>query len=436
MKIKTDIVIVGTGIAGMFCALNLKSDKNVLMITKSSADESDSFLAQGGICVLKDEDDYESFFEDTMKAGHYKNNEMAVEIMIRNSPEAIKDLIDYNVDFEHKNGELIFTKEAAHSKPRILYHKDITGSEISSKLLMQVRKRKNIKIIENMTLLDIVKKDNNCTGIVVCNNDGQIKIVESDYVILATGGLGGLFQHSTNYSHLTGDAIAIAIKNNIELENINYIQFHPTSFYSEERGRKFLISESVRGEGAVLYNKNMERFVDELLPRDIVSKAILKQMEKDKTEFVWLSMKHMGREKIKKRFPNIYDYCLSHGYDAAEDLIPVTPAQHFLIGGIKVDLNSKTSMDHLYAVGETSCTGVHGANRLASNSLLECLVFAKRASKNISENYNAHTKIERQIDLNDYNDLENLKSKYKNIILNEIERKNSYNGQNNHETLC
>lgn len=436
MKIKTDIVIVGTGIAGMFCALNFPNNKKVLMITKSKADESDSFLAQGGICVLRGDEDYESFFEDTMRAGHYKNNKSSVEIMIRNSPDTIKDLINYKVEFEHKNGELIYTKEAAHSKPRILYHKDITGKEISSKLLTQVRKRENIKIIENMTLLDIIKNNNICTGIVVCNKEGQIEIIESDYVILATGGLGGLYEHSTNFRHLTGDAIAIAIKNNIELENINYIQFHPTSFYSKEQGRKFLISESVRGEGAVLFNKNLERFVDELLPRDIVTKAIQKQMKIDNTDFVWLSMKHMGNQQIKKRFPNIYNYCLEHGYDATKDLIPVTPAQHFLIGGIKVNSNSQTSMDHLYAIGETSCTGVHGANRLASNSLLECLVFAKRAAKNITETYNAHTNIERQINSNDYNDLENLKSTYKNIILNEIERKNSYNGQNNHETLC
>lgn len=434
MNIKTDIVIVGTGIAGMFCALNFTSNKKVLMITKTAADESNSFLAQGGICTLKNDDDYESFFEDTMRAGHYKNNKSSVEIMIRNSPDVIKNLIDYNVKFEHKNGELTYTKEAAHSEPRILYHKDITGKEISSKLLEQVRKRENINIIENMTLLNIITNYNTCTGIVVCNKDGQIVVVESDYVILATGGLGGLYQHSTNFRHLTGDAIAIAIKNNIELENINYIQFHPTSFYSKEGGRKFLISESVRGEGAVLYNKNKERFVDELLPRDIVAKVIQKQMEIDKTEFVWLSMKHMGNEKIKKRFPNIYNYCLKNGYDATKDLIPVTPAQHFLIGGIKVNSDSKTSMDHLYAIGETSCTGVHGANRLASNSLLECLVFGKRASKNIMENYNLLTNIKRHVNLNDYNNLKNLKSTYKNIILNEIERINSDDGPSKHKT--
>jgi len=431
MKIKTDIVIVGTGIAGMFCALNFSKNKNILMITKTSADESDSFLAQGGICVLRNDEDYESFFEDTMRAGHYKNNKSSVEIMLRNSPEVIKDLIDYDVEFENKDGELIYTKEAAHSKPRILYHKDITGREISSKLLKQVIKRDNIKIIENMTLLNIIKHDNTCTGIVASGKNGQTSIIESDYVILATGGLGGLYEHSTNYGHLTGDAIAIAIKNNIELENINYIQFHPTSFYSKESGRKFLISESVRGEGAVLYNKNMERFVDELLPRDIVTKAIQKQMKIDKTEFVWLSMKHMGSEKIKKRFPNIFNYCLEHGYDAAEDLIPVTPAQHFLIGGIKVNLNSKTSMNHLYAIGETSCTGVHGANRLASNSLLECLVFGKRAAKNIEKNYRNLADIKRNVNLGDYNNLENLKSTYKNIIFNEIERINSDYGSNN-----
>ena len=424
MNIKTDIVIMGTGASGLFSALCFPADKKILMITKASVEESDSYLAQGGICVLKSDDDYDSFFEDTMKAGHYENDTSSVETMIRTSPEIIKNLIEYGVQFEKKNGELIYTKEGAHSKPRILYHDDITGKEITSKLLSQVKKRKNIEIIEYMTMIDIIKYNNICAGIVAKDKDEKITAIESDYVILAAGGLGGLYEHSTNFSHLTGDAIAIAIKNNIELENINYIQFHPTAFYSKEKGRKFLISESVRGEGAVLYNKNMERFVYELLPRDVVTKAIQRQMEKDNTEFVWLSMVDIGSEKIKKRFPNIYKYCLKHGYDVTRECIPVTPAQHYLMGGIKVDLNSNTSMDHLYAVGETSCNRVHGANRLASNSLLESLVFAKRAALNMMKNYEELSNINRIINFDEYYDLKKLEEKYKSSVTNEIERRN------------
>lgn len=433
MDIKTNIVIVGTGAAGLYCALNFPKDKKILMITKSGIEESDSFLAQGGICVLKSEDDYDSFFEDTMRAGHYKNDESSVETMIRTSPEIIRSLIDYGVEFERKNGELAFTKEGAHSNPRILYHEDLTGKEISSKLLEQVRKRENITIIEYMTMLDIINHNKTCTGIIVCDKNGETIAVEADYVVLATGGLGGLYEHSTNFRHLTGDAIAIALKNDIELENMNYIQFHPTAFYSKEPGRKFLISESVRGEGALLYNKTMERFVDELQPRDVVTRAIKHQMKIDNMEYVWLSMIDMGSSKIKKRFPNIYNYCLEHGYDVTKECIPVTPAQHYLMGGIKVDLDSITSMDHLYAVGETSCNRVHGANRLASNSLLESLVFAKRAAIHIIENYESLTDIKRIVNYNDYNDLEMLEENYKDSIIKEIERRNFIDKSDNTE---
>ena len=244
--------------------------------------------------------------------------------------------------------------------------------------------------------------------------------------MLASGGLGGLFDSSTNFSHLTGDALAIALKRKIELENISYIQIHPTTLYSQKPGRRFLISESVRGEGAVLYNRKMERFVDELLPRDLLTRAIREQMEKDASDFVWLSMKAMGSENIKNRFPNIYRHCLEEGYDVTKECIPVTPAQHYFMGGIKVNLDSKTSMAHLYAVGEISCNRVHGANRLASNSLLESLVFAKRAATDMMKRYERNTKNIAQekfsINMDDFKDLEKLKIDYQESILAEIER--------------
>ena len=384
---KVDVVIVGTGVSGLFHALNLQEDKRILMLTKADLESSDSFLAQGGICVMRDETDYDSYFEDTMKAGHYENRKESVDIMIRSSREIIDDLVSYGVDFEKKNGEFCYTREGAHSKPRILFHEDVTGKEITSKLLAQVKKRANVEILEYTTMTDIIEEAGKCCGIYAAEQDGDQLKIEADYTIFASGGIGGLYEHSTNFPHLTGDALEVAKKHDIRLEHLDYVQIHPTTLYSEKPGRRFLISESVRGEGAVLYNKDKERFVNELLPRDVVTKAIREQMAKDGTKYVWLSMEHIPEETILKHFPNIYEHCLEEGYDVTKECIPVVPAQHYFMGGIWVDRNSHTSMAHLFAVGETSCNGVHGANRLASNSLLESLVFAKRAANCITEEY-------------------------------------------------
>ena len=384
---KVDVVIVGTGVSGLFHALNLPEDKRILMLTKADLESSDSFLAQGGICVMRDETDYDSYFEDTMKAGHYENRKESVDIMIRSSREIIDDLVSYGVDFEKKNGEFCYTREGAHSKPRILFHEDITGKEITSKLLAQVKKRANVEILEYTTMTDIIEEAGKCCGIYAAEQDGDQLKIEADYTIFASGGIGGLYEHSTNFPQLTGDALEVAKKHDIRLEHLDYVQIHPTTLYSEKPGRRFLISESVRGEGAVLYNKDKERFVNELLPRDVVTKAIREQMAKDGTKYVWLSMEHIPEETILKHFPNIYEHCLEEGYDVTKECIPVVPAQHYFMGGIWVDRNSHTSMAHLFAVGETSCNGVHGANRLASNSLLESLVFAKRAANCITEEY-------------------------------------------------
>lgn len=245
MKQNVDIIIVGTGAAGLFFALQMPEDKQVLMITKESVEQSDSFLAQGGICVLKDEDDYDSYFEDTMRAGHYENNKDSVELMIRRSQEIIHDLISYGVDFEQENGELLYTREGAHSTPRILYHEDLTGKEISTKLWERVKERKNVKIEEYTTMIDLLCRDNTCYGIVAKDREEKVRAVMADYVVFACGGVGGLFEHSTNFPHLTGDALAISLKHNIALKDINYIQIHPTTLYSKKAGRRFLISESV-----------------------------------------------------------------------------------------------------------------------------------------------------------------------------------------------
>lgn len=394
---KYDIVVVGSGIAGLYASL--KFDKKVLLITKKKLAESNSFLAQGGICVLRD--DYESFFEDTLAAGHYENDHKAVSLMINNSNKVINDLISYNVIFEKNDNEYKYTKEGAHSKSRILYHKDITGKEIMTKLITEVKSRSNITIVEDEELIDIISHDNKCCGIITSKNKYYC-----NYTILATGGIGGLFKNSTNFPHIKGDALNIALNNNIKVKNLNYVQIHPTTFYSSEQ-RRFLLTESLRGEGAILLNKDKKRFVDELLPRDVVSKAIEKQMEIDQCDYVYLSLENIKKEEIINHFPNIYEYCLMHNIDITSDYIPVVPSVHYHMGGIEVDYNSLSSMNNLYVVGEASCNGVHGKNRLASNSLLEGLTFSLLCANHINENYE-------EVDVKEYikKDIKNLIGEY------------------------
>ncbi|MCI5821690.1 MAG: L-aspartate oxidase [Lachnospiraceae bacterium] len=384
---ETDYLIAGCGCSGLFCALHLPKDKQVLVITKSDSESNDSFLAQGGMCTLTCEEDYDSFFEDTLKAGHYENDKKSVDIMIRTSQSIVEELTGFGVDFQRDGyGNLVYTREGAHSRNRIVFHEDVTGKEITSHLLAEAKKRDNITIMEYVTLLDVIEQDNVCYGAVVKMKDGTIEKIAARQVVLATGGVGGAYKHSTNFKHLTGDGVAIAVKHGMKLRDINYVQIHPTTLYTKEpTERSFLISESVRGEGAKLYDKNGNRFVNELLPRDLLTKAILEQMEKDGTEFVWEDLRSIPREELYHHFPNIMQHCKEVGYDVTKECIPVVPAQHYFMGGIYVNYESKTSMDRLYAVGETACNGVHGKNRLASNSLLESLVFAKRAAQDISE---------------------------------------------------
>ncbi len=402
---EADVVIVGTGAAGLFAALCLPRDRKIMMITKSDAKSSDSFLAQGGICVLRDESDYDCYFEDTMRAGHYENRRESVDIMIRSSREVIRELIGYGVQFSRKAATdtgrtqnfldgYEFTREGAHSRPRILFHEDVTGREITGKLLAQVQLLENVRIMEYTTMTDIIVENTGCrpgedtqqcAGILAEDARGEELKIYAPYTILASGGIGGLYEHSTNFPHLTGDALRIAREHGVRLEHLDYVQIHPTTLYSRKPGRRFLISESVRGEGAVLLDKNGRRFTDELQPRDVVTGAIMKQMKRDGTDHVWLSMEHIGKETILRHFPNIYERCLEEGYDVTKEWIPVVPAQHYFMGGIWVDSDSRTSMRRLFAAGETSCNGVHGANRLASNSLLESLVFARRAARKIEE---------------------------------------------------
>ena len=417
-----DVIIVGTGAAGLFAGLCLPVNLNVLMITKDKMENSDSYLAQGGICTLKSADDFDAFYQDTLKAGRNENNPESVRIMIQQSPQIMKDLMDYGVKFDRDSeGNLAYTREGAHSEFRILHHQDVTGKEITSKLIRQVKLRNNITVIEEATMLDIISENNKVSGIIMENNSDIVQI-NAKVVILATGGIGGLFKHSTNFRHITGDSFAIALRNNIQLENINYIQIHPTTLYTTKPGRSFLISESVRGEGAYLLNCKMERFVNELLPRDVVSKKKKNEMNKYNMPYVYLSVMHMDHQQIQTRFPHIYDRCLKEGYDMYKEPIPVVPAQHYLMGGIKSDTFGKTSMENLYAVGETACNGVHGANRLASNSLLESLVFAKRAARVIKDEIENIDFDPKYVDVSKY-DKDRLMKENRDLIMNEIKRK-------------
>ena len=423
-----DVIIVGAGVAGLNCALNLSTDKKILIICKDTPDKSDSYLAQGGICRLVDEDDYKGYFEDTMRAGHYENNPATVDCMIRNSQELIDDLIACGVRFaRNPDGSLAYTREGGHSRPRICFHEDYTGKEITTRLMQKVRARSNIFIAPYVTMVDIICEGNTCYGIVAKDSkNGKLYRLYADYTVFASGGLGGVFENSTNFRILTGDALAICLNHGIPVDHINYIQIHPTTFYSKTKGRRFLISESVRGEGAVLLDKNFHRFCDELQPRDVVTKNILAQMKKDGTKHVWLDMRPIPREEVIKHFPTIVQRCLDEGYDVFRECIPVVPSQHYFMGGIRSDLEGRTTMDRLYAVGETCCNGVHGANRLASNSLLESLIFAKRAAKDIQSHYqridlNAAARAEASLDLEKYKNVPALLKSYKGIVLNAIE---------------
>lgn len=396
-KLYYDVVIAGCGVAGLYTALSLPRDNKILMLSKEDLASCDSMLAQGGICVLRDESDFDAYFEDTMRAGHYENRVESVKLMIHASRAIIDHLLALGVRFEkNEDGSLAYTREGAHSRPRICFHKDITGEEITTTLLSHVQKLDNVTILEYTTMTDIIEENDTCAGIKAVSKDGELLEIYAPDTVMATGGIGGLYRHSTNFSLLTGDACRIAKEHHVALEHMDYVQIHPTCLYSTKPGRSFLISESARGEGAIILNHKGERFVEELLPRDVVTEAILKEMEKEGTAYEFLSFEHVPKNIVKEHFPNIYSRCLEEGYDLLKEPVPIVPAQHYFMGGVHVDSDSQTTMAHLYAVGETSCNGVHGKNRLASNSLLESLVFAKRAAENIMKertkyesNYNA-----------------------------------------------
>ena len=390
---KYDILIIGSGLAGVSTALELSEKYKIALVTKKKLEDSNSYLAQGGINVLKDESDRKTFIEDTMKAGHYKNNLQAVEKMVDMSQDAINFLLELGVKFNMKNGDFDYAREGGHSIARGLHIDDEIGKGILDVLYKRLRERDNIDIFEDTPIVDLIVKDGKCYG---ARSLDEIFI--STNVVLATGGLGGIFDKSTNFSHICGDGYAMAIKNGVKLKDISYIQFHPTSLYEEDVDRQFLISESARGEGALLLNHKEERFTDEMKPRDIVAKAILREMEKEKVDFEYLSMKQLGEDRIPKRFPMIFKELKDRGIDPRHENVPIVPCQHYTMGGIECDSFGRTNLEGLFAVGEAGNVGIHGSNRLACNSLLECVVFGRLLADYLNENKLEDREIDFQID--------------------------------------
>lgn len=389
MRKKIDVLIVGCGVAGLYTALCIPENLKVAVLSKKGNTVSNSSLAQGGVAAVLsfENDSFDLHIDDTMIAGQQCNDIDAVTTLVTEGPDQVRKIMEYGVDFDkNEDGTLQKTLEGGHCRRRIVHHKDTTGAEIVNKLLAQVQKRSNIEIVENAPVFRLLRiKSGICAN--VLNKDSHDEYIAS-YCVLATGGIGRVYKYTTNPSVATGDGIRLAYELGARIKNLSYVQFHPTAFNSDGR-EQFLISEAVRGEGAYLLNSNKERFMHryderlELAPRDVVSKAIIIESRRTGSNNFYLDITHRDREYLLNRFPGIYEGCLKYNVDITKDLIPVFPCQHYLMGGIEVDLNARTTVSRLYAVGECSNTGVHGKNRLASNSLLEALVFARRCANDI-----------------------------------------------------
>jgi L-aspartate oxidase len=409
MTIETDVLIIGSGIAGLCAALKISEFAEVIVVTKKNKADSNTNYAQGGIAsVIDPKDSFEKHVQDTLIAGAGLCNREAVESMVKEGPERIKDLIDIGTQFTKTGETFDLAKEGGHSMSRILHSKDLTGQEIERALILAVESSNNIRLFENALAIDLLsehnlitnkdKKENkNCWGAFILNSDNQqVTKILAKSTVLATGGLGQVYLHTTNPAIATGDGFAMGYRAGVKISNMEFIQFHPTSFYNiknspEFNDHSFLISEAVRGFGAILRTKDgatfMEKYDDrkELAPRDIVARAIDNELKKSGDDFVYLDLTHKQTKEIIEHFPNIYATCLNQGIDITKDFIPVVPAAHYACGGIVVNQKGESSLKGLYACGEVTMTGVHGANRLASNSLLEALVYAKRCTNSIRD---------------------------------------------------
>ncbi len=393
MNREYDVLIVGAGAAGLYAALQFPENVRVLLLSKRELTLSNSSLAQGGVAAVldRDNDNFKLHIADTLIAGKYKNDLNAIKILVEEGPKDVLKLKEMGVAFDlDKDGHLMMTLEAGHSRHRIVHHKDSTGRAIVDTLIEQVKTHKNVEILDNTLLY---KLENNGRGFdagMILPN-GSSDVVSAHYCILASGGIGRVYQYTTNSAIATGDGITLAHMLGAKIKHLSWIQFHPTAFAAENDRERFLISEAVRGEGAVLLNCDGERFASkydergELAPRDVVSNAIMLESRAKGNEKFYLDITHKDPEFVKNRFPMIYEKCLEENIDITKQWIPVFPCQHYLMGGIDVDIYARTSVSRLYAAGECSHTGVHGANRLASNSLLEALVFSRRAANDITE---------------------------------------------------
>ncbi len=390
-----DVIIIGAGLAGIYTALNIDQSLKIGIFIKDKINKGSSELAQGGIAaeIEFDENKIEEHYEDTLKAGSYHNNTEATRVLVTEAGENIKKLIALGVEFDKTaDGEILKTLEGGHRSRRILHAGgDATGHMIMTGLRKALATRDNIEIFEEDMAYELIHKKNKALGVITINQKNEIKHIFANKVIIASGGIGGIYKNTTNEKFACGDGIAMAYRAGIKIKDMEFVQFHPTALYEEEkRGQKFLISEAVRGEGAILRNIEGVRFMQkyspllELAPRDIVSQSIYREMFDTWSDHVYLDIRHKTKKFLVNRFPTIYNRCLEAGIDMSKDLIPVAPVEHFLCGGIDVDTMGHTSMENLYAVGECSHTGVHGANRLASNSLLECVVFGGRVSNEIN----------------------------------------------------
>lgn len=384
-----DFIIIGTGIAGLYTALSLDKHYNIMLVTKDKLYESNSNYAQGGIAAALDESDFEHHIQDTLKAGSHYNDEYAVNTVIKEARENIQRLIDFGVNFDKKSdGSLRKTKEGGHSTSRVLHYKDSTGEEIIRALTEQVKKASHIDIFEYTFATDLIKDHDQVIGVDFIDEEKKFSAYASK-VIIASGGIGKLYENSTNALIATGDGIAMAIGAGAKVMDMEFIQFHPTALNINER-RNFLISEALRGEGAVLRNDRHERFMEkyhpqmELAPRDIVSQGIFMEMHARNISGVYLDITAKDSDYVKERFPQIYKHCLGLGIDITKEYIPVVPVEHYLMGGIEVNLWGETSLENLFACGEVARTGVHGANRLASNSLLEAIVLGYRIATKLN----------------------------------------------------
>ncbi|UZJ38252.1 L-aspartate oxidase [Prosthecochloris sp. SCSIO W1103] len=398
-EIKTDVLVIGSGIGGLYFALHIADYANVTIITKKESCVSNTNWAQGGIAATVGENDSaELHIEDTLDAGAGLCNHEMVSLMVREGPQHIKKLIELGVDFTTTNGEnLDLGREGGHSRKRIVHAKDLTGQEVEQALLERVNHHTNITLLEHHFAVELLTEhhlgiktnDINCYGAYTLDSKNRkLKKILAKITMVASGGLGQVYLHTTNPSIATGDGIAMAYRAGATIANMEFVQFHPTSLY-HPKAKSFLISEAVRGFGGVLKLKNGQEFMhkydkrENLAPRDIVARAIDSEMKKTGDECVFLDVTHLDPQKTVEHFPNIYETCLEYGIDLTKEMIPVVPAAHYSCGGIKTDSFGRTSINRLYACGETTCTGVHGANRLASNSLLEALVFAHRAFTDI-----------------------------------------------------